>query len=101
MQSIFCLGGGVQIPTNTSCDGIGPLSSDVTCEMCAIILSYVAAHRVRSYEIVSGPLLEEFLESHRRLVGLSDLSEDMLRDDIGIVAGEEHRLQLYASLDTI
>ena len=98
LQSVFCFGGGIQIPTNTSCDGIGHLFSDVISGVCAVILSYLVAHRVRIYGSASGPLLEEIMESHTRLVDLTELSEDMLWDDIGIVAEEEYRLQLYASL---
>ena len=53
---------------------------------------------MRNYERVSGPLLEEVLEANRRQTDLAELSENMLWDDIGFVAGEEYRLQLYACL---
>ena len=47
---------------------------------------------------MSGPLLEEVMELHRRAVDLNELTESMLWDDIGIVAGEEYRLRLYTEL---
>ena len=92
LQSVLRLVESVQCPTSAACDGIGRLSSDVTSRVCSVILSYLSAHRVCSYGTVSGP--KEILESHRRLVDLSDLSKGTLWDDIGIVAGEEYRLQL-------
>ena len=60
--------------------------------VCAVISGYLAASRVRSYGSVSGPLLEEVMESHRRLIDLAEITEEMLWDDIVIVAGEEYRL---------
>ena len=56
------------------------------------------AHRVRSYGSVSGPLLEEILDSYRILVDLSELSEDMLWYNIGIFAGQEYRFKFYPNL---
>ena len=87
LHSVFCLGGNVQSSSTTPCDGIGHLSTDVTSGVCAVILSYLVAHRVRRYGSVTGPKLNETMETHRRLVDLSELSEDTLWDDIGIVTG--------------
>ena len=98
LQLVFCLGGVVQSTCNTICEGIGHLPSDVMSCVCAVISGYLSANHVRSYGSVSGPLLEEVMESHRRLVDLSEITEGMLWDDVGIVAGEDYRLQLYASL---
>ena len=98
LQLVFCLGGGVQSTCNTICEGIGHLPSDVMSCVCAVTSGYWSANHVRSYGSVSGPLLEEVMESHRRVVDLSEITEGMLWDDVGIVAGEEYRLQLYASL---
>ena len=98
LRSVFRLDGGVQDSGNLCCDGIGHLSSDVTSGVCSVILGYLAASHIRSYESVSGPLLEGVVESHRRLVDLSELKESMLWDDIGNVAGEDYRLQMYANL---
>ena len=98
LRLVFCLGGVVQSTCNTICEGIGHLPSDVMSCVCAVISGYLSANHVRSYGSVSGPLLEEVMESHRRLVDLSEITEGMLWDDVGIVAGEDYRLQLYASL---
>ena len=98
LRSVLCLDGGVQSRSSLCCDGFGQLSSDVTSCVCAVILAYLSANHIQSYDSVSGPLLEEVTESHRRLVNLAELDEGMLWDDIGIVAGEDYRLQLYAKL---
>ena len=98
LRSVFCLDVGMQGSVNLCCDGIGHLSGDVTSGVCSVILGYLAASRIRSYESVSGPLLEEVVGSHRRLVDVSELSESMLWDDVGVVAGEDYRLQLYTNL---
>ena len=98
LQLVFCLGGGVQSTCNIICEGIWHLPSDVMSCVCAVIYSYLSANHVRSYGSVSGPLLQEVMESHRRVVDLPEITEGMLWDDVGIVAGEDYRLQLYASL---
>ena len=98
LRSIFCLDGGIQSNNTLLCDGVGHLSSDVMSGVCAIIVSYLSSSSIRSYESVSGPLLDEVAESHRRLVDLNGLTESMLWDDIGIVAGEDYRLRLYSNL---
>ena len=97
LQSVMCLSGGVPNSTSVSCDGVGYLSTDVTSGVCAVILSYIVSNQVRSYGSVSGPLLEEVMDADRRLIDLSELTEGMMWDDIGIVSGEEYRLQLYAN----
>ena len=86
LRSVLCLHGGVQSRSSLCCDGFGQLSSDVTSCVCAVILAYLSANHIQSYDSVSGPLLEEVTESHRRLVNLAELDEGMLWDDIGIVA---------------
>ena len=63
-----------------------------------MVQGYLVANHIRSYGSVSGPLLEEIMESHRRVVDLNELTESMLWDDIGIVAGEEYRRRLYTEL---
>ena len=98
LRSIFCLDGGVPSCNSYLCDGIGQLSSELTEGVCAVIHGYFSASNIRGYGSVSGPLLEEIMEAHRRIIDLTDLSESMLWDDIGIVAGEEYRFQLYANL---
>ena len=98
LQFVFCLGGGVQDTSNATWEGIGHRSSDVMSCICAVISGYLSANHVRSYGSVSEPLLEEVMESHRRLVDLAEITEDTLWDDVGIVAGEDYRFQLYASL---
>ena len=51
---------------------------------------------MRNYESVSGPLLDDVCESfRRRFTVLSELSEDMLRDDMGVVAAKDYRQSLY------
>ena len=44
------------------------------------------------------PLLEEVIEANERVVNINELTEEMLWDDIGIVAGEEYRQSLYQRL---
>ena len=98
LRSVFCLDGGLQNSNSLLCDGIGHLSDEITSGVCAVVHGYLAANHIRSYGSVSGPLLEEVIESHRRAVDLNELTENMLWDDIGIVAGEEYRLRLYSEL---
>ena len=86
LQLVFCLGGGVQSTSNATWEGIGHLSSDVMSCICAVISGYLSASHVRSYGSVSEPTLEEVMEPHRRLVDLAEITEDMMWDDVGIVA---------------
>ena len=73
---------------------VGQLSSDVTTSVCSSILSFLRSHSVRNYESVSGPLLEEVCESFGRFTAMSELTENMLWDDVGVVATEEYRESL-------
>ena len=98
LRSIFCLDGGSQNSNSLLCDGIGRLSDEITSGVCAVVHGYLAANHIRSFGSVSGPLQEEVMESHRRAVDLNELTESMLWDDIGIVAGEEYRLRLFTEL---
>ena len=98
LRSIFCLDGRPQNSNSLLCGGIGHLSDEVTSGVCVVVQGYLVANHIRSYGSVSGPLLEEIMESHRRVVDLNELTESMLWDDIGIVAGEEYRLRLYTEL---
>ena len=68
LQSVFCLGGGMQGTTNTFCDGIEHLSSDVTSGVCAVILGYLPANRVSSYGSVSGSFWRKFRSLTRDLL---------------------------------
>ena len=83
------------IPGELSCVGVGELSSDVTTSVCSSILSYLEARHVRHLDIVSGPLVEDVMDSTGRLTALSELTENMLWDDVGMVADEEYRQSLY------
>ena len=56
---------------------------------------FLKAHCIRTYESVSGPLLEELSEAFGRFTTLSDVSEDLLWDDVGVVAAEDYRQPLY------
>ena len=98
LRSIFCLDGRPHNSNSLLCGGIGHLSDEVTSGVCDVVQGYLAANHIRSYGSVSGPLLEEIMESHQRVVDLNELTESMLWDDIGIVAGEEYRLLLYTEL---
>ena len=61
-------------------------------------MSFLKAHRIRRYESVSGPFLEEIAESFGRFTTLSDVTDDMLWDDVGVVAAEDYRQSLYELL---
>ena len=95
MRFLMCLGESPLFPANVSCIGVGELSSDVTTSVCASILSYLEARHVRHLDSVSGPLVEDVMDSTGRLTALSELTEDMLWDDVGVVADEEYRQSLY------
>ena len=77
---------------------MGRLSGDVTSSVCATILSYLKAHQLRVYESVEGPLLDEVTEAIRRIVDLSGFTEELLWDDIGVVANEDYRQHIYEQL---
>ena len=95
MRFLMCLGESPLFPANVSCVGVGELSSDVTTSVCSSILSYLEARHVRHLDSVSGPLVEDVMDSTSRLTALSELTEDMLWDDVGVVADEEYRQSLY------
>ena len=92
---LMCLNESPLLPMGASCLEVGQLSSDVTTSVCSSIISYLRSHSVRNLESVSGPLLEEICESFGRLTVLSELSEDMLWNDVGVVAAEDYRASLY------
>ena len=92
---LMCLNESPLLPMGASCLEVGQLSSDVTTSVCSSILSYLRSHSVRNFESVSGPILEEICESFGRFTVLSELSEDMLWDDVGVVAAEDYRASLY------
>ena len=48
-----------------------------------------------------GFLLKEFVEANGRFVDLTDFTEEILWDNIGIVAGEDYRLSLKERLGYI
>ena len=74
------------------------MTSDLTNSVCATILSYLKTHHIRTYESVSGPLLEEVVEANVRIVDLTEFTEEKLWNDIGIVTGVEHGHSLYERL---
>ena len=47
---------------------------------------------------MGGPLLDEVSEAIGRIVDLSDFTEDLLWDDIGIIASEDYRRHIYEQL---
>ena len=94
---LMCLNESPLLPLG--CVQVGQLSSDVTTSVCSSILSFFKSHSVRNYEIVSGPLLDEVCESFGRLTVLPELTEDMLWDDVGVVAAEDYRQLLYELID--
>ena len=67
----------------------------MTTNVCSSILSYLKTHSIRQFESVSGPLLEDIVESTTHFTDLSELSEEMLWDDVGVVADEEYRQSVY------
>ena len=93
---LMCLSEAPLFPLDVSCASVGGLSSDVTTSVCSSILSYLKTHSVRQFESVSGPLLEDIVESTSHFTDLSELSEEMLWDDVGVVADEEYRQSVYA-----
>ena len=92
---LMCLSESPLMPLSTGCVEVGQLSSDVTTSVCSSILSFLESHSVRNYESVRGPLLEEVCESFGRFTAMSELTENMLWDDVGVVATEEYRESLY------
>ena len=92
---LMCLGESSLLPASVSCVSVGELSSDVTTSVCSSILSYLEAHCIRHFESMSGPLLEDVVESTGRFTALADLTEEMLWDDVGVVADEDYRQSLY------
>ena len=91
----MCLNESPLLPLGTGFVEVGQLSSDVTTSVCSSILSFFKSHSVRNYESVSGPMLYEVYESFGRLTVLPELTEDMLWDDVGVVAAEDYRQSLY------
>ena len=98
LRFLLCLCESPQFPLETKCVQVGHLSSDVTSSVCATVVSYLKAHRIRLYESVEGPLLDEVSEAIGRIVDLSEFTEDLLWDDIGIVASEDYRRHMYEQL---
>ena len=92
---LMCLSESPLFPLNTRCGDVGQLSSDISTSVCSSILSFLKAHCVRTYESVSGPLLDEILETFGRFTVLTELTENMLWDDVGVVAAEDYRQSLY------
>ena len=92
---LMCLNESPLLPLRTVCGSVGYLRSDITTSVCSNVLSFLKAHCIRSYESVSGPLLKEIAESFGRFTTLSDVTEDMLWDDVGVVVAEDYRQSLY------
>ena len=92
---LMCLGGSPLFPASLSCAGVGQLRANVTTSVCASILSFLKTHCIRRFESVSGPLLEEVVDAIGRFTVLSELTEEMLWDDVGVVADEAYRQSLY------
>ena len=82
----------------SSCVAVGELTCDVTSGICNRILRSLAKHGMRYLESVQGQLLDEVIKSNERLLDLAELNEELLWDDIGIVAGEDSRQSLYNRL---
>ena len=101
LRFLLCLCERPHFQLATKCIAVGQLSSDVTSGICASILRYLKALRVRNYESVSGLLLEEMVEASGRLVDIPGFIEEMLWDDIGMVGGEEYRAHLCERLGYI
>ena len=92
---LMCLNESPLFPLRTVCNRVGQLQSDITTSVCSSVLSFLKAHCIRTYESVSGPLLEELSEAFGQFTTLSDVSEDLLWDDVGVVAAEDYRQSLY------
>ena len=92
---LMCLNESPLFPLRTVCNHVGQLRSDITTSVCSSVLSFLKAHCIRTYESVSGPIMEELSESFGRFTTPSDVSEDMLWDDVGVVAAEDHCQSLY------
>ena len=91
---LMCLNESPLLPLGIGCVEVGQLSSDVTTSVCSSNLSFFKSHSVRNYESVSGPLLEEVCESFGRFTVLPELTEDMLWDEVGVIAAEDYRQSL-------
>ena len=91
----MCLSGSPFFPASLSCVSVGLLRRSVTSSVCASILSFLKAHCIRHSDSVSGPLLEEIGDAMSRFTVLSEMTEDMLWDDVGVVADEAYRQDLY------
>ena len=91
----MCLNESPLLPLGTGCVEVGQLSSDVTTSVCSSILSFLKSHSVRNDESVSGLLLDEICEFFGRFTVLSEFTEDMLWDNVGVVAAEDYRQSLY------
>ena len=98
LRFLLCLCESPQFPLATKCVQVGHMSSDVTSSVCATVVSYLKAHRIRLYESVEGPLLDEVSEAVGRITDLSDFTEELLWDDIGIIANEDYRRHIYEQL---
>ena len=88
-RALMCLNESPLFPLRTVCNHVGQLRSDITTSVCSSVLSFLKAHCIRTYESVSGPLLEELSEAIGRFTTQFDVSEDLLWDDVGVVAAEE------------
>ena len=92
---LMCLNESPLFLLRTVCNQVGQLRSNITTSVCSSVLSFLKVHCIRTYESVSGPSLEELSESFGRFTTLSDVSEDMLWDDVGVVAAKDYRQSLY------
>ena len=95
---LMCLNESPPFPLRSLCDGVGELRSDITTSVCSSNLSFLKAHCIRTYDSVSGPLLGEIAESFGRFTTLPGVTEEMLWDDVGVVATEDYRQSLYAMM---
>ena len=92
---LTCLSGSPLFPAILSFVSVGLLPGNATTSVCASILSFLKSHCVRRFESVSGALLEEVCDAMSRFTVLSEMTGDMLWDDVGIVADEAYRQDLY------
>ena len=91
----MCLSGSPLFPASLSCVSVGLLRRSVTSSVCASVLGFLKAHCFRHSDSVSGPLLEEIGDAMSRFTVLSEMTEDRIWDDVGVVADEAYRQYLY------
>ena len=98
IQIPSCLCGVPQIRNKITCMGSGNLSYDITSSVFSTVLKYLVSQNIRSIDSIIEELLPEIVEANKRLMDSSDLTEESLWDDVGIVSGEKYRESIYARL---